>query len=110
VAQGELQLLQLCPSLFAEQFFLPAFAFVHRHRLQLIHDSCPRLHQPMPVPKQLPQITILWSRHPDSRKAIFQQQLQQESGILAVGLLLPDSLGLNHRRISNPQFETQLCE
>jgi hypothetical protein len=83
---------------------------VHRHGLQLIHDSRAHLHQPMPMPKQLPQITILRTRYPDSRKAIFQQQLQHESGILPVGFLLPDSLGLNLRRISNPQLETQLCQ
>jgi len=82
---------------------------VHRHGLQLIHDSRAHLHQPM-MPKQLPQITILRTRYPDSRKAIFQQQLQHELGILPVGFLLPDSLGLNLRRISNPQLETQLCQ
>jgi len=68
---------------------LPSCACVHRQSLQLIHDPRAHLHQPMPMPQQLPQITILWTRYPDSRKTIFQQQLQQEFGILAVGLLLP---------------------
>ena len=57
-------------------------AFVHRQSLQLIHDPRAHLHQPMPVPEQLPRITILWTRYPDSRKAIFPQQLQQELGML----------------------------
>ena len=39
---------------------------------------------------------------PHARKVIFVQQLQQEVGILAVGLLLADSLGPNLRRITNP--------
>src|SRR6266849_8734793 len=93
--------------MFAEQFLLPSLTFVHGHGLQLIHDPRPHLHQPMPMPQQLPQITILRIRYPHSRKTIFQQQLQQELGILAVGLLLPDSLGLYLCRISNPQLDTQ---
>ena len=35
----------------------------------------------MTVPQQLPQIPILRTRHPDFRKAIFEHQLQQKSGI-----------------------------
>src|SRR5580704_2421529 len=62
----------------------------------------------MPVPQQLPQITVLWVRHPDPRKVIFPQQSQQQSGVLTVGLLLADSLGLDLRRIPDPQLDTQL--
>jgi hypothetical protein len=62
------------------------------------------------VPKQLPQITILWTGYPPAREVIFQQQLQQELGILAVGLLLADALGLDLRRIANPNFDTQFRE
>src|SRR5215469_7341485 len=64
----------------------------------------------MPMPQQLPQIPILWTRYPDARKAIFQHELQQKSGILAVGFRLPDSLGLDLRRIADPQLETKLCQ
>jgi hypothetical protein len=39
--------------------------------LQLIHDPCPHLHQPMPMPQQLPQIPIFRTRHPDPWKAFF---------------------------------------
>ncbi len=64
----------------------------------------------MPVPEQLPQIAILWAGYPDSRKAIFQQQLQQQLGILAVGLLLADTLGFNLRGIANSHLDTQFYE
>jgi hypothetical protein len=60
----------------------------------------------MPVPQQLPQIPILRTGYPDSRKAIFPHQLQQEPGILAVRFLFPDSLGLDHRGIPNPHLHT----
>src|SRR6266478_9841158 len=62
----------------------------------------------MAMQQQLPHITILWTRYPDSRKAIFQQQLPHKSGIFAVVLLLPDARGPNLCRISHPQFEAQL--
>jgi hypothetical protein len=50
-------------------------------------DPRPHLHQSVPVPKQLPQITILRTGHPDLGKVIFQQQLQQKLRIVAVGLV-----------------------
>jgi len=70
----------------------------------------PHLHQPMPVPKQLPQITIFRTGYPDSRKAIFPQQLQQKLGIETIGFLLPDSQSLDLCRIANPHLETQFCQ
>jgi len=76
----------------------------------LIHDPRPHLHQPMPVPQQLPQITIPRTRYPDSRKPIFQQQLPHKSGIFAVGLLLPDALPLDLCRIANPRLDAQFRE
>jgi len=79
--------------------------FPAHHRLQLIHDPRAHLHQPMPAPQQLTQITILRTWYPDSRKVIFQQQLPHESGIFAVGLLLPDALPLDLRRIANPHLD-----
>jgi len=42
--------------------------------VQLIHDARAHLHQPMPMPEQLSQITILGIGHPDSREAIFHHQ------------------------------------
>jgi hypothetical protein len=96
--------------LFIPQLFLPSLTFVHRQSLQLIHDPRAHLYQPVPVPKQLPQITILRTGHPDLGKVIFQQQLQQKLRIVTVGLLLADSLGLNLRRIADPYFDTQFCQ
>jgi hypothetical protein len=55
----------------------------------------------MPVPKQLPHVTIVRTGYPDFRKAIFQQQPQQKSGVLTVGFLLPSSLSLDLRCIAN---------
>src|SRR5215472_4704320 len=62
----------------------------------------------MAVPQQLPQIPVLRTRYPDPRKAIFQHELQQKSRILAVGLPLLNSLGLDLGRIADPQLETKL--
>jgi hypothetical protein len=71
--------LQLSPSLLAPQLRFPALTFLHGQRLQLIHD------QPMPMPEQLPQIPILWTRY-------------------------PDPLGRDLRRIADPQLKAQLCQ
>jgi len=40
------------------------------------------------MPQQLPQITILITRHPDLRKTIFEQQSQNQLRILAIRFLL----------------------
>jgi len=87
-------------------------ATLERPGLERVRDLAPRahLHQPMPVPKQLPQIPILRTRYPDSREIIFPQQSQQQSGVLTVGLLLADSLGLNLRRIADPYLDTQFYQ
>src|SRR5260370_41580577 len=49
-------------------------------------------------------------RDPDSRKAVFHHQLQQQLRIFAVGLLLLVALGFYLRWIADPHFETQLCQ
>jgi hypothetical protein len=51
----------------------------HRQSLQLIHDPCPHLHQPMPVPKQLPQITIVRTRYPNEGQR-WKKKLWNEQG------------------------------
>jgi hypothetical protein len=58
------------------------------------------------VPEKLSQIPILRIRHPNLRKGIFPQQLEQESGIFALELLLLHSLGFDLCRLSDPQLET----
>ena len=62
----------------------------------------------MPVPQQLPQVSILPARHPDPRKAIFQQQPQQQLRILAIRLLLAYPLASDLGGISDPQLKLQL--
>jgi hypothetical protein len=57
----------------ASQLLLPALAFIHGYGLQLIHDPRAHLHQPVAKPEQSPPITILRTRYPDLRKAIFEQ-------------------------------------
>jgi hypothetical protein len=58
-------------------------------RLQLVHRTRARLHHPVSMPQQLPQVPVLPARHPDPWKAIFQQQSEQQLGILAICFLLP---------------------
>jgi hypothetical protein len=55
------------------QLLFAAQPFVERYGLQLVHDPRPRLHHPVPVPQQLPQIAILPARDPHLGKTIFQQ-------------------------------------
>src|ERR1019366_6812935 len=92
------------------QLFLAAQAFVQRHRLQLVHDPRPRLHHPVTVPQQLPQISILPARYPDPRKAIFQQQSQNQLRVLAIRLLFAHPLRADLGGVPNPQLKPQLRE
>src|SRR6202162_1233858 len=94
----------------APQLLLPSLAFIHRQRLQLIHNPRAHLHQPMPMPQQLSQVTILRTGYPDPRKIIFPQQSQQQSGVLPVGLLFAHAFSLNLGRIADPQFHTEFCQ
>src|SRR6516162_3802777 len=64
----------------------------------------------MPVPQQLSQIPILRTGYPDFREVIFPHQPEQQSGILAVVLLLLHALGLDLRRIAHPQLEIKFCQ
>jgi hypothetical protein len=79
-------------------------------RLQLIHHPCARLHHPVPMPQQLPQITILPARYPDPRKIIFQQQSQNQLRILAIRLLLAYPLRTDLGRVPDPQLKLQFRE
>jgi hypothetical protein len=81
---------------------------IERHHVQLVHDARAHLHQPVAMPQQLPQITILRIRYPDSREAIFQQQLQQQLRVLAIGLLPAYPLSADRGGIADPQLKLQL--
>ena len=78
--------------------------------MQLIHDPRAHLHQPVPMPQQLPQIAILRIRHPDPREAIFQHQPQQQLRILPIGLLLAYSLRADLGGVADPQLKLQLAQ
>ena len=100
--------LQLLSSACPPQPLLTAQAFIERHRLQLVHDPGARLHHAVPVPQQLPQIPVLPPRYPDLGKTILQQQLQDQSRVLAVRLLPAHSLRTDLSRIADPQLNLQL--
>src|ERR1035437_1060766 len=61
----------------------------------------------MPMPQQLPQITILPARYPDLRKVIFQHQSQNVLRILAIGLLLAFALPGDLGGVPDPQLEVK---
>src|SRR5438045_3251416 len=73
-----------------------------------VHDSRARLHHAMPMPQELPQIAVLPTRHPDLRKAIFQQQTQNQLCVLSIRLLLAHPFGANLGCVSDPQLKLQL--
>src|SRR5271168_3420152 len=78
--------------------------------MKLIHQPGPHLHQPVAMPQQLPQITILCVRYPDPRKTVLDHQSQQQLRILTIRLLLAHSLGANLGSVSDPQLKLQLIE
>src|SRR2546423_5841565 len=76
--------------------------------MQLIHEARAHLDQPMPMPEQLPQVSIFCIRYPDPRKGISHQQLQQQWRILTIGLLLAHSFRANFRCVPDPQLKLQV--
>ncbi len=62
----------------------------------------------MPVPQQLPQISVLLTRHPDLRKVILHHEFQYQLGILSIRFLFAYSLALDLGRVSNPQLKLKL--
>src|SRR5215467_5207423 len=103
----QLEGLQFLPSTLPPQPLLTVKAFIQRHRLQLIHDPRPRLYHAVPVPQQLPQITVLPTGYPNPRKIILQQQFENVPCVLAIGLLLASSFRSDHLGIPPPQLYSQ---
>ena len=62
----------------------PSFSAI----MQLVHEARANLHQPVPMPEQLPQIAILRIRDPDLGKTTFQLQSQQQLCVLTIRFLL----------------------
>jgi hypothetical protein len=58
--------------------------------------------------QQLPQVAHFTRRHPDARKAAFDQQLQNMRRVPPVGFLLAHAAGPNLRRIAHPQLVSDL--
>jgi hypothetical protein len=64
----------------------------------------------MSMPEQLPQIAILRIGYPDARKAIFQQELQNQLRILSICLLLSYLPGPDLGCVSDPQLKLRLLQ
>jgi hypothetical protein len=60
--------------------------------------------------QQLPHIPHLQTRHPDPRKPILAQQIQQMLRVPPVRLLLAHHRGPHPRRIPEPQLDAQLLQ
>ncbi len=95
--------IQLLAPVYPPQPLLAAQSFIERHGLQLIHNPGSRPHHAVTIPEQLLQIPVLPARHPDSSKAVFQQQTQDQLRILAIRLLVCARAECESRpRISDP--------
>jgi hypothetical protein len=78
--------------------------------VQLVHHARPHLHQPMPMPQQLPRVAVLPVRHPDAPEAAFHHQLQQQFGVLPVRLLFAHATAADLGRVANPQLHSQFLQ
>src|SRR5215831_19647791 len=61
----------------------------------------------MSMPQQLPRVPILPTRHPDLRKIILQQQVQNVLCVLAIRLLLAHPPSSNLSGVPRPQLKAQ---
>ena len=59
------------------------------------------------MPQQLAKIAVLRIRYPDPRKAVFDQEPQQQLRVLAIGLLFAYPLGADLGGVPDPQLELQ---
>jgi hypothetical protein len=64
----------------------------------------------MPMPQQLPQITILRMRYPDPRKTAFEHEPQQQLRILAIGFLFAHSFRANLDGVADPRLKLQVAQ
>ena len=69
-----------------------------------------RLHHAVPMPQQLPQISVLPARYPDPWKIILQQQAQNVLCILAIRLLLAFALPRDLGGVPDPQLKVQFAQ
>ncbi len=78
--------------------------------MQLVAQHRAHAYELVAVPKQLPEVAFGWRGNPDFRKALREQEIENESGIALIGLLFAHFTGANPRRVSNPQFVAELGE
>ncbi len=101
------QLLQLCSPCLRPQLAFFLHPTTQSHGLQLILGARPRLHPStssgqallVTMHQQLPHMPHLQARHPDPRKPILHQQLQQVLRVPPVRLLLAHHRSPHLRRI-----------
>src|SRR5260370_15982316 len=62
------------------------------------------------MPKQLPEVAFGRCGHPDPRKALGEQEIQNEPGVALIGLLSAQLTGANLCGVSDPQFMTEFRE
>src|SRR5260370_16266208 len=62
------------------------------------------------MPKQLPEVAVGRCGHTDPRKALGEQEIQNEPGVALIGLLLAHLTGANLCGVSDPQFMTEFRE
>jgi hypothetical protein len=78
--------------------------------VQLVAHQCAQANQLVTMPKQLRQAAFGGCGNPDLREALRQQETKNEPGVALIGLLLAHLTGANLRRVTNPQFVTELGE
>ena len=87
-------------------------AVPQRDRVQRVLHARPHAHPLMPVQQQGPQIPQLGRGHPDRRKPILGQQLQQQRRIASIVFLLARLRFADRRRMTHaardPEFVHQL--
>jgi transposase InsO family protein len=83
-------------------------AFVARQRLQLVLQARLHLHQAMTMPHQLPQIALLRRRQGEPRETLGQQQVEQQLGVAAIGLLRARSRRPDLAWMAHPQLDAAL--
>src|SRR5438067_998842 len=74
---------------------------LHRHQLVSMRRRAAHAHQLVPMQQQMAEIALLGGRHPDRRKAVFQEQAQQQGGSAPIVLLLAGLGFANRRRMTN---------
>jgi hypothetical protein len=79
-------------------------------RLQRVLHSGSHPHPLISISQQGSQVALLGRGHPNLRKAILTEQLQQQACVPPIVLLLPRFLRSDLRRMSYPTLDAQLVQ